>query len=319
VCSLCYDPFMDAKKTLSKMHHISLQDRVAVVTGGGRGIGRAIAQALAAAGAKVGVMARSANELAETVTLIEHAGGQARAFAADVSVPEAVRGALQAIESSLGPVDVLVNNAAAIKPFGPFWESDVDEWWRTMEVNVRGPLLCSHWVLPGMVARRRGRIINIASGAGAMATPYYSSYGASKTALVRFTECVALETRPHGVSLFAISPGTVRTKMAEYSLTSQEGRKWLPWFSQIFEQNIDVPAERPASLVLELASGRADALSGKFISIYDDLDVLLENRGRLDQDNLYSLKMDKLAAAGGSPALGSILAAARNAAQEREK
>lgn len=303
----------------SKLQSTSLKDQVAVVTGGGRGIGRAIAQALAAAGARVAVIARSQNELAETAALIQQAGGHAQLFVADVSVPESVRGAMQAVERALGPVDLLVNNAAAIKPFGPFWENDLDEWWRTMEVNIRGPLLCSHCVLPGMIARRRGRIINIASGAGTMATPYYTSYGASKTALVRFTECVALETKAYGVALFAISPGTVRTSMSEYSLNSQEGQKWLPWFSQIFEQNIDVPAERPASLVVELASGHADALSGRFISIYDDLAELLKNISRIDEENLYSLKMDKLEAAGGNPALGSILAAARNAVHEPGK
>jgi len=140
----------------SKAQSTSLKDQVAVVTGGGRGIGRAIALALAAAGARVAVIARSQNELAETAALIQQAG-QAQPFVADVSVPESVRGAMQAVERALGPVDLLVNNAAAIKPFGPFWENDLDEWWRTMEVNVRGPLLCSHCVLPGMVARRRGR------------------------------------------------------------------------------------------------------------------------------------------------------------------
>jgi Short-chain alcohol dehydrogenase of unknown specificity len=103
----------------SKLQSTSLKDQVAVVTGGGRGIGRAIAQALAAAGARVAVIARSQNELAETAALIQQAGGHAQLFVADVSVPESVRGAIQAVERALGPVDLLVNNAAAIKPFGP--------------------------------------------------------------------------------------------------------------------------------------------------------------------------------------------------------
>src|SRR5579864_7237304 len=252
-----------------------LQDRVAVITGGGRGIGRAIAQTLAAAGARVAVIARSREELAETVCLIKQSGGTAQAFSADVTNPAAVESAMQAINQLLGPVDVLVNNAASVKPFGPFWETDLNEWWRSMEVNVRGPLQCALSVLPGMVSRKHGRIINIASGAGTMATPYYSSYVISKTALIRFTECLALETKACGLTVFAISPGTVRTAMSEYSLNSPEGQKWLPWFRRIMDENIDVPAERPAKLVLELASGRLDALSGRFISIYDDLDALV--------------------------------------------
>jgi NAD(P)-dependent dehydrogenase (short-subunit alcohol dehydrogenase family) len=291
---------------------ISLEGQVAVVTGGGRGIGRAIAQTLGAAGAAVAVLARSEGELAETVATIQRAGGRAEAVVADVTVPDAVHDAMQTVERALGPVDLLVNSAGAIKPFGPLWKIDADEWWRTMEVNVRGPLVCSQRVLPGMVERRRGRIVNITSRAGTVSMPYYTSYMASKTALIRFTECLALETREYGVAVFAISPGTVRTKMTEYSLYSPEGQTWLPWFRQIFDQHIDVPPERPAALVLDLASGRADALSGRTLSIFDDLEVVLNNATRIEEQNLYSLKMDGLAEAGVNPA-ARVVAAARNA------
>jgi NAD(P)-dependent dehydrogenase (short-subunit alcohol dehydrogenase family) len=185
---------------------IQLKNQVAVVTGGGRGIGRAIAQSLASAGAAVAVLARSQNELAETVRLIEEAGGRARAFVANVADPAVVRNAMRSVQESLGPVDVLVNNAGAVQPLGPFAENTVEDWWRTMEVNVHGPLLCTHAVLPGMIARHGGRIINIASGAGTVSVPYFSSYVTSKTALIRFTECMAIETRGQGISCFAIEP-----------------------------------------------------------------------------------------------------------------
>ena len=296
----------------------TLYGQVALVTGGGRGIGRAVAQALAAAGAGVAVLARSNSELEETVSLIEQSGGQARAYTADVTHAGQVHSAVREMEQSLGPVDILVNNAGDVKPFGPLWETDAEEWWRSLEVNVRGPMLCTRAVLPGMIARRRGSIINVASGVATIFAPYYSSYVAGKTALVRFTECVALEAKPHGVALFSISPGTVRTAMASYSLESAEGKKWLPWFAQIFDQHIDVPAERPAQLVLTLASGRADALSGRMISIFDDLEVLLKNAAEIERQNLYSLKMDKLANAGSNPAL-AVLDAARQAADEQKK
>lgn len=304
-------------KNKSSPSAIGLHDRVAVVTGGGRGIGRAIAQTLAAAGARVAVMARSRDEIEETARLILKSGGTAQAFPADVASPSAVQSAMQSITRSLGGVDVLVNNAGVVKPLGPFWETDFNEWWRGMETNLRGPLQCTLAVLPAMVARGRGRIINVASGAGTVSAPYYTSYMTSKTALIRFTECLALETKASGVAVFAISPGTVRTAMAEYSLNSPEGKRWLPWFSRIFEENINVPAERPAKLVLELASGSADALSGKFISIYDDLQTMVKNAAAIEEQNLYSLKLDKLPAAGGNAALGSILVAARRAAEKR--
>jgi len=285
-----------------------LKGQVAFVTGGGRGIGRAIAQTFAAAGAAVAVLARSASELAETVALIERNGSRGLALSADVTSTDAVRNAIRAIEQSLGPVDVLVNNAGTVRPFAPLWETDAGEWWRGMEINMLGPLLCSRFVLPGMISRRKGRIINVASGAGAMAMANFSSYVCSKTALVRFTECLALETKSYGIAVFVIAPGTVRTAMSEYSLNSAEGQKWLPWFRRIFDEGHTVPPERPASLVLELASGRADALSGRFVSIYDDLDQLLQGSAEVEKRNLHALKVERLAAASPNLALAAIMA-----------
>lgn len=203
----------------------SLKGQVALVTGGGRGIGRAIAQTLASAGAAVAVVARSSHEATETVRLIEHAGGRALAISGDVTDAQATQRAIVFIEQSLGPVDVLVNNAGIAKPLAPLWESDVDEWWRGMEVNMLGPVLCTRFVLPGMLSRRRGRSINISSRAGAMAMTHFSSYVCSKTALVRLTECLALETSSHGIAVFAIAPGTVSTAMSEHSLHSPEGQE----------------------------------------------------------------------------------------------
>lgn len=292
-----------------------LQGQVAVVTGGGRGIGRAIAQVLASAGAAVAVVSRSAEELCETVHLVQQGGGRASAFPADVTDAEQIHRAIHDIEQSLGPVDVLVNNAGTAKPLAPFAHCDVKEWWRGMEVNMLGPLLCSRFVLPAMISRRKGRIINMSSGAGALAMTNFSSYVCSKTALVRFAECLALETKSYGIAVFAIAPGTVKTAMSEYSLNSAEGQKWLPWFKRIFDEGFTVPPERPASLVLELASGRADALSGRFVSIYDDLDQLLQSSAEVEKRNLHALKVERLAAASPNSALAAIMAESRKSAQ----
>lgn len=290
-----------------------LSGQVAVVTGGGRGIGRAIAATLSAAGMTTAVLARSSSEIAETARTIEQAGGRARPFAADVTDAAAVAKAFQEIERSLGPVTLLVNNAAIPGPIGPFWETDPAEWWRTLDVNLRGVVLCSRAVLPGMIARRNGRIINIASSAIPVA--YFSSYATSKAALVRFTETIAGEVKPYGVSTFAVGPGTVRTSMAEHSLHSRDGQKWLPWFKRIFDEGLDVSAERPSRLVLELASGRADGLSGRFLSIWDDLDVLLRNVQEIEQRHLYSLRVQTLDVAGVSSALAAIRAEAERSGE----
>ena len=299
---------------MNKSESVATQAKVAVITGGGRGIGRAIAQTLAEAGAAVAVLARTESEIAETVRIVEGQGGRARALTVDVTDGAAVQEAMRNVEESLGPVDLLVNNAGAVQPFGPFWENDPEEWWRSLEVNLRGAVLCSRAALPGMVSRKRGWIINVSSGAGVVGSPYYSSYVTSKTALVRFSECLALECKPHGIAVFAISPGTVRTRMSEYSLNSAEGQKWLPWFRKIFDEKINVTADRPAQLVLELSSGRFDALSGCMISIFDDLELLRERAGEIEGQNLYSLRLQKLKGADTNPAM-AVLAASRDTAK----
>ena len=268
--------------------------KVAVVTGGGRGLGRAFAQALAAADYAIAVVARTKAELAETVALIEGSGGRAIAFPADVTDRTAIDHAFADIERALGPVELLVNNAGVVGPLGPFAESDAGAWWRTLEVNLQGQILCAHRALPGMIARRGGCIINIASGGGAAMLPYFSAYVTSKTALIRFSECLAYELKPHGIAVFAMGPGTVRTAMSEYSLNSPEGRTWLPWFRDIFDEGHDLPPERPAALLVALASGRADILSGRYVYPVDDLDRLIEEAREIEARKLYSLQVQRL-------------------------
>ena len=281
-----------------------LDGRVAVVTGAGRGIGRAVALALAQAGAKVAALARTQSEIEGTVALIKESGS-AQAFAVDVTDASGVNRAMEEIEAVLGQVDVLVNNAGQLGRIGPFVECDPDEWWRVLDVNVRGPMLCARAVLPGMMARGRGRIVNIATSV--LPYPYLSAYVTSKTALVRFSEILAAETRAGGVHVFAIAPGTTRTAMSEHSLTSEEGRRWIPWFGHIFKEKLDVPMEQPVRLVVDLASGRADALSGRLVTVFDDLDALVLRTADIDREGLYSLRIRKLDGDGMPAALSALL------------
>ena len=274
---------------------VDLAGQVAIVTGGGRGLGRAFASAFAAAGAAVAVIARSADQLSETVAQITEAGGHARAYTADVTDQNAAKQIIAEVERSLGPVDLLVNNAGTATPLGPITDVDLDQWWRCLEVNLRGPLLYCQAVLPSMIARRQGRIINVASGAGTIAIANMSAYVVSKAALIRLTEILATEVRDHDIKVFAIEPGTVRTAMAEYALESPEGKQWMPaWFSKVFKEGRDVPPDYAARLVLQLASGSADALSGRFIDVYDNLQEMAAQEEKIRREGLYSLRLRKL-------------------------
>jgi len=268
-----------------------LEPGVALVAGGGRGLGRAFAVALAQNGMRVAVAARSADQLAETVSLIRAEGHTAIAIQADITDEPSVNSMAETVEARLGPVDLLVNSAGAGPPFGPTWELDAGQWWRTVEINLKGPLLCCNAVLPGMTRRRRGRIVNVASGAGARSIPYMSAYVTSKAALIRLTEVLADEARPCGVSLFAIQPGTVRTAMAEELLQSGAGKRWLPWFGKIFEEGRDDPPEAGVELVLYLASGAADGLSGRFFAAPGSPADILARQDEILAHDLHALRV----------------------------
>jgi NAD(P)-dependent dehydrogenase (short-subunit alcohol dehydrogenase family) len=264
-----------------------LAGQVAIVTGGGRGIGRAIAEALARAGMGVAVLARTAEEVAETVALIERAGGRAIETVADVADPDAVGQAVERVERELGPVDLLVNNAAVATPVGPAWEVEPEAWWRTIEVNLRGPFLCARAVLPGMVRRRSGRIVNIVAVAAFNTAPFMSAYGASKAALVSFTDDLAAETREHGISVFAIRPGLVQTRMQdELSASPYVQRRRTGQGPAL------VPAERAAEAVVFVATGRADGLSGRFIDVTrDDVAELAQRADQIVKDDLLAMRL----------------------------
>jgi NAD(P)-dependent dehydrogenase (short-subunit alcohol dehydrogenase family) len=266
---------------------MDLRGQVAIVTGGGRGIGRAIAERLAAEGAAVAVLARTQAEVAETASTIERAGGRALALIADVTDRVAVVAAVAHAERTLGPIDLLVNNAAVVTPLGPVWELDPDEWWRSIEINLRGPFLGAWAVLPGMVARRSGRIVNVAAVAAYRTAPFTSAYASSKAALVRLTDCLAAEVRQHSISVFALRPGIVQTRMQEHLGASPhlQRRRTGPGPEMI-------SPDRAAEAVVFLASGQGDALTGRFIdAAQDDIAELASRADEIVRDDLLAMRL----------------------------
>jgi len=205
---------------------MKLAGRVAIVTGGGRGIGRATALALAREGAAVAVAARSRGELEETARLVREGGGRAIAVPTDIRRSKEVRGLVEATVGEFGPVDILVNNAGVAR-FAPVAEATEEDWRLMFEVNLLGALLCTQAVLPAMMERGRGWIINISSSAGIKGYVNQSGYCASKHGLIGFSKVLALETQPYGIRVHAICPGAVDTRMARTHRNIDDPSEWM--------------------------------------------------------------------------------------------
>jgi len=254
---------------------------VALVTGASRGIGEVVATRLAAGGWRVAVAARG-----EELARVAEASGSL-AVTLDVTDAEAVAAAVDAVESELGPVDLLVNNAGVAGEGGPTWEKDPAAWWRVFEVNVLGAFLLARAVLPGMCARGSGRIVNVASNAAFFPlradwdARIDSAYQASKAALVRLTEALAAESRGRGVQVFAISPGMVKTSMTEVV------------FADIWDDHeLWTPPERTADLVAAIASGALDGLSGRYIhAAQDEWETMGDRAPAILDHDLHALRL----------------------------
>ncbi len=270
----------------------ALEGTTAVVTGAGRGIGRAISLAYAEAGAHVALVARSSDELERVAEEIRVAGGIALPTTVDVADADAVETGFQRIEETLGPVDLLVNNAASFYAIGPVWEVDAERWWRDVTINVNGVFLCCRRALQSMVPRKQGRIVNLIGGGTGNPFAYGSGYASSKAAVMRLTECLHQELREQDlpIAVFAMGPGLVRTTLTEYQLESPEGRHWMPRIERMFEEGKDVPPTRAAALAVALGSGRFDRLAGRCFGVGDDLDDILAREDEILRKDLKTLR-----------------------------
>ena len=248
----------------------SLEGRVALVTGGGSGVGANIARGLADAGMDVWVTGRTEARIEAVAAQI---GGHA--LAGDVSQEHDVARWFE----QAPPIDLLVNNAGVQGPTVTFDEEEPASWWQVFEINVRGVFLCCHAVVPRMLARGGGRIVNVASGAAYLPPGGFPStaYGPSKAAVHRFSEMLADQLGPRGVFVFSISPGLVRTAMTE----SHWGDD-APWTSP----------ECAPRLVLALATGEFDALAGRYLHAeHDSPEVLRERIEEITAGDLNAIRL----------------------------
>jgi 3-oxoacyl-[acyl-carrier protein] reductase len=249
-----------------------LDGQVALVTGGGRGVGAGIARELAAAGARVAVSARTREQVDAVAREI---GGLA--IIADVTDRDSVETMVEEVEAGLGPIDLLVANAGRNVREQRAWEVDPGDWWNVFEVNVFGVYLSCRAVIPGMLERGGGRIVITGSGASYLPRSGSTAYSSSKAAVWRFGNVLAeqLEGR---IPVFVISPGLVKTEMTKAAPDD------APW----------TPPELAPRLVRALASGRADALTGRYIHAeHDDIVELISRADEIRERDLNAIRLQR--------------------------
>ena len=238
----------------------ALLGRTASVTGAGRGIGRSIALGLAADGARVALLARSVDQLAEVAAAVSAAGGTALVVPADVGDPQGVNQAAALVLAEFGAVDILINDAAVVAPLGPTVSVDADAWALAFAVNVAGPLRLTQAVLPGMIERGWGRIANVSSGIAARpaATIGMNAYAASKSALEAHTLNLAAELAGTGVTANVYRPGSVDTAMQGWirSQPAEEiGAALHERFTESYQRGALLTPEQSAQSLLERLAG----------------------------------------------------------------
>ena len=251
-----------------------LKDQIAIITGGGRGIGRAIALRFAAEGASVLVTARTATEIASVADEIRRSGGRAEAVAGDVSLPGDCDRVVAAARKSFGRVDILVNNAGIYGPVAPVQEVTPEQWNQVLAINLTGAFLLSRLVLPEMCARGSGAILNISSVSAKAAFPMGSPYAVSKAGLLALTRSLAAETARSGVRVNAICPGPVpETKLSQelgQALSQRFGIDPGEMFKKFLEgilQGRPQTADEVAAAAVFLCSAQSSAITGQSLNV----------------------------------------------------
>jgi NAD(P)-dependent dehydrogenase (short-subunit alcohol dehydrogenase family) len=244
---------------MSEPHRDLLGGRVALVTGAGRGLGRALALALGGAGATVACAARSTDQLEVTVARIHEAGGAAHAFRLDVTRSDEVVAVVGAIERALGPIEILVNNAGKIMEKSTHEMTD-QEWESMLATNLTSMFWCARAVAPSMIARGRGKIINIGSMWGRVGVSRHTAYCVTKAGADALTRCLAVEWARHGIQVNCLAPGYTATDFNQELLTDEKLRRRV--LSRIPARRVAEPDEL-GPLAVYLASPASNFMTGQ--------------------------------------------------------
>jgi NAD(P)-dependent dehydrogenase (short-subunit alcohol dehydrogenase family) len=251
--------------------HTSIKNKGVLITGGSRGIGKRLAMGFAAAGARVGLLARSKAELDLAKLEIEHTGGTALRFRADVRDLEQICAAVDRMRVHYGSVDILIAAAGSQGPIGPLVEAKADQWADAVGVNLMGVMHACQAVLPAMIERRSGKIIVLGGGGAAYARPNFSAYAASKAAVVRLVETIAEEVRDHNIQVNCMAPGGTYTSMTDEILRAGDkaGQKEIDDAENVRMTGGVAPVKQ-LELAMFLASDRSNHISGKLIHVNDE-------------------------------------------------
>lgn len=269
-----------------------MQGKVAIVTGGSGGIGRVVARALGAQGCHLMLAARGELDLKEAQQeLASSLPVRVEVQPTDVSDEAQVRELAGRTLCELGAVDVLVNCAGIYGPIGPAHELNTDQWLDAIRINLFGTYLCIKAVLPHMISKRKGKIINFSGGGSVSPFPRFSAYSASKAAVVRLTETIAHEVKQYNIDVNAVAPGAVNTRMLDQVLAAGEVAGGFLERATRQKQEGGVPPQKAAELVVFLASNASDGLTGRLISAtWDNWRDIPQRLKEIEHSDVYTMR-----------------------------
>jgi len=274
----------------------SLSGRAALITGASQGLGLSIARAYVQAGASVMLCARDADLLGrarDEVAALAGSGQRVAAMRADVSAPEEVAALVSAALEALGGLQVLVNNAGVYGPMGSIDEVDWSEWTRAMDININGSVLPLRAVLPHFKQQGYGKIVQLSGGGATNRLPRITAYAASKAAIVRLAESVALEVKEHRIDVNSIAPGALNTRMMDQLLAAGSDAVGEAFYARMRRMAAGgaTPLEVGAALAVYLGSAASDGITGRLLSApWDPWETLHDHKDDLEATDIYTLR-----------------------------